>query len=93
MLRLLWRWMRMDHLRGFMPIEKGHMEALFADPVCHGTRIGTRLVRHGLSLHPTLTTDVNEQIEQAVRFYKRMESKRTGRSELDGKVRRTRSST
>jgi putative acetyltransferase len=73
-----------DRLLGFMLIDEGHMEALFVDPACHGIGIGTGLVRHGLSLHPAMTTDVNEQNEQAFRFYERMGFKRTGRSDLDG---------
>lgn len=73
-----------DYPLAFMLIDNGHMEALFVDPACRGTGIGAALVRHGLALHPSLTTDVNEQNGQAVGFYERMGFRRTGRSALDG---------
>lgn len=72
-----------DYPLAFMLIDGGHMEALFVDPARRGTGIGAALVRHGLTLHPTMTTDVNEQNDQAVRFYERMGFKRTGRSPTD----------
>ena len=71
----------------FMLIDGGHMEALFVDPVCRGTGIGAALVQHGLTLHPKMTTDVNEQNDQALGFYERMGFKRTGRSPIDGQGR------
>ncbi|HQR90517.1 MAG TPA: GNAT family N-acetyltransferase, partial [Caulobacter sp.] len=49
--------------------------------------VGAALVKHGLSLHPSMTTDVNEQNGQAVGFYERMGFRRTGRSPLDGQGR------
>lgn len=76
-----------DYPLAFMFIDNGHMEALFVDPAWRGTGIGAALVRHGLALHPTMTTDVNEQNGQAVGFYERMGFKRTGRSPLDGQGR------
>lgn len=50
-----------DYPLAFMLIDQGHMEALFVDPARRGTGIGAALVRHGLTLHPKMTTDVNEQ--------------------------------
>lgn len=76
-----------DYPLGFMSIDKGHMDALFVDPVGRGTGIGGALVRHGLSLHPNMTTDVNEQNLQALGFYERMGFTRVGRSSLDGQGR------
>lgn len=77
-----------DYPLAFMFIDNGHMEALFVDPAYHGTGIGGALVRHGLSLHPNMTTDVNEQNAQALGFYEKMGFKRTGRrSALDGQGR------
>jgi putative acetyltransferase len=73
-----------DYPLAFMLIDNGHMEALFVDPACRGTGIGAALVRHGLALHPKMTTDVNEQNGQAVGFYEKMGFRRTGRSPLDG---------
>lgn len=76
-----------DYPLAFMLIEDGHMEALFVDPEFRGAGIGAALVRHGLTLHPRLTTDVNEQNGQAIGFYERMGFRRTGRSSLDGQGR------
>jgi len=50
-------------------------------------KFGAALVRHGLSLYPDMTTDVNEQNNQALGFYEKMGFKRTGRSSLDGQGR------
>lgn len=83
-------WLAVDHKDyplAFMLIDNGHMEALFVDPACRGTGIGAALVRHGLSLHPKMTTDVNEQNGQAIGFYERMGFRRTGRSPIDGQGR------
>ncbi|MDZ8294248.1 GNAT family N-acetyltransferase, partial [Escherichia coli] len=41
------------------------------------------MVKHALSMAPELTTNVNEQNEQAVGFYKKVGFKVTGRSEVD----------
>jgi putative acetyltransferase len=76
-----------DHALGFMLISDGHMEALFIDPANRGTGIGRMLVEHALHLHPALTTDVNEQNNQAIAFYERMGFQRTGRSGIDGQGR------
>ena len=67
-----------------MLIDNGHMEALFVDPACRGAGIGAALVRHGLTFHPKMTTDVNEQNNQAVGFYEKMGFRRAGRSPLGG---------
>ncbi len=72
-----------DEPMAFMLLEQEHMQALFVDPAHRGKGVGAALVRHGLSLHPRLTTDVNEQNLQAVGFYEKMGFKRTGRSPLD----------
>lgn len=72
-----------DQPLAFMLIEDGHMEALFVDPASRGQGIGAALVRHGLIMHPTMTTDVNAQNDQAVGFYKQMGFRRTGVSSTD----------
>ena len=77
----------LDYPLAFMLVDAGHMEALFVDPAHRGTGIGAALVRHGLSLHPKMTTDVNEQNDQAVGFYESMGFRRTGRSPIDGQGR------
>lgn len=60
-----------------------HMDALFVDPTVRGCGVGKLLIEHALTLAPKLTTNVNEQNEQAVGFYKKMGFKVTGRSETD----------
>ncbi len=60
-----------------------HMDALFIDPDVRGCGVGRMLVKHALSMAPELTTNVNEQNEQAVGFYKKVGFKVTGRSEVD----------
>lgn len=72
-----------DYPLAFMFIENGHMQVLFVDQAYRGTGIGAALVRHGLTLHPKMTTDVNEQNSQAVGFYEKLGFKRTGRSPVD----------
>ncbi|WP_287915284.1 acetyltransferase [Comamonas sp.] len=76
-----------DYPLAFMFIDNGHMEALFVDSAYLGMGIGAMLVRHGLALHPSMTTDVNEQNVQASGFYEKMGFQRTGRSALDGQGR------
>lgn len=57
-----------DHPLAFMLLDQGHMEALFVDPAFRHRGLGAALVRHGLTLHPEMSTDVNEQNAQAVGF-------------------------
>lgn len=76
-----------DYPVGFMILQNGKMEALFIDAAYRGKGIGSALVEYGLSLHPEMTTDVNEQNTQAVEFYKRLGFKQVGRSEVDGQGR------
>ena len=67
----------------FMLLTGDHMDALFVDPEARGCGVGKLLIEHALSLAPTLTTNVNEQNEQAVGFYKKLGFRVTGRAELD----------
>jgi putative acetyltransferase len=76
-----------DQAIGFMLLDGPHMEALFIDPVWRSRGVGRALVNHALSLHPILSTDVNEQNGQAVGFYDRLGFVRTGRSGQDGQGR------
>lgn len=76
-----------DRPLGFMLIDDGHMEALFIDPAHRGAGIGAIMIDYALAVHPSLTTDVNEQNAQAVGFYEHMGFERTGRSDLDGQGR------
>lgn len=67
----------------FMLLSEQHLEALFVDPDARGMGVGRDLVKHALSLIPNLTTDVNEQNEQAVGFYQKMGFVVHGHSETD----------
>ncbi|MRS16635.1 acetyltransferase [Enterobacteriaceae bacterium RIT691] len=67
----------------FMLLSEHHLEALFVDPAARGQGIGKKLIEHALSLIPDLTTEVNEQNDQAVGFYRKMGFVVTGRSETD----------
>ncbi|HHT0549059.1 TPA: acetyltransferase [Klebsiella michiganensis] len=72
-----------DEPVAFMLLTGEHMDALFVDPTVRGCGVGKLLIEHALTLAPKLTTNVNEQNEQAVEFYKKMGFKVTGRSETD----------
>lgn len=72
-----------DEPVGFMLLTGEHRDALFVEPGVRGCGVGKLLVEHALTLAPGLTTNVNEQNEQAVGFYNKMGFKVTGRSEVD----------
>ena len=72
-----------DQPIAFMLLTGDHMDALFVDPDVRGCGVGMLLIEHALSLTPKLTTNVNEQNEQAVGFYQKMGFRVTGRSETD----------
>ena len=76
-----------DRPLGFMLIDNGHMQALFIDPEHRGAGIGAILIDYALAVHPVLTTDVNEQNQQAVGFYEHMGFERAGWSATDGQGR------
>lgn len=72
-----------DEPVAFMLLTGEHMVALFVDPTVRGCGVGKLLIEHALTLAPKLTTNVNEQNEQAVGFYQKVGFKVTGRSETD----------
>lgn len=72
-----------DQPVGLMIMSGSHMEALFIDPSAQRRGIGRLLVEHARKRNGTLTTDVNEQNLQAVRFYEHLGFVRTGRSPHD----------
>ncbi|SAX99936.1 acetyltransferase [Klebsiella pneumoniae] len=72
-----------DQPIAFMLLTGDHMDALFVDPDVRVCGVGKLLIEHALSLTPKLTTNVNEQNEQAVGFYQKMGFRVTGRSETD----------
>ena len=74
---------KQDEPVGFMLLTGEHMDALFIAPDMRGCGVGKLLIEHARSLAPELTTNVNEQNEQAVGFYKKMGFTVTGRTEVD----------
>lgn len=76
-----------DHPIAFMLLDGSSMEALFIDPSWRGKGVGKALVDHAVALHGAITTEVNEQNDQAVGFYRHMGFVPTGRSERDGQGR------
>ncbi|UKK84187.1 acetyltransferase [Sphingopyxis sp. BSN-002] len=76
-----------DRPIAFMLLDGSSMEALFIDPAHRGRGIGRALVEHAIGLHGTITTEVNEQNDQAAGFYERMGFTATGRSDRDGQGR------
>lgn len=76
-----------DSALGFMLLDGSHMEALFIDPAQHRRGIGGRLLAHAQSLHPIMSTDVNEQNAQATHFYRRHGFVEIGRSAHDNQGR------
>ncbi|MFA1284400.1 acetyltransferase, partial [Citrobacter telavivensis] len=72
-----------DEPVAFMLLTGDHMDALFVDPDVRGRGVGKLLIEHALSLAPALTTNVNQQNEQAVGFYKKMGFWVAGRAEVD----------
>jgi len=53
----------------FSAITGSNMDALFVAAEARGRGLGAMLVRHALSLSPSLSTQVNEQNLQAMGFY------------------------
>jgi putative acetyltransferase len=60
---------RTDRPMAFSAVTGSNMDALFVAAEARGMGLGSMLVRHALSLAPNLTTQVNEQNSQAMRFY------------------------
>jgi len=73
-----------DRPMAFSAVTGSNMDALFVAPEARGRGLGSMLVRHALSLSPTLTTQVNEQNAQAMGFYLQLGFKPVGRDAFDG---------
>ena len=58
-------------IRGFIGLTGDHIAGLFVGHPYRGQGIGHRLLHHVQQLHPSLTLDVYEANERAVRFYQR----------------------
>ncbi|HET9335834.1 MAG TPA: acetyltransferase [Sphingomicrobium sp.] len=76
-----------DRPVGFMSLSDLSLDALFIDPLQHGSGIGRSMVEFALRSNSYLLADVNEQNEQAVAFYKRLGFEEVGRSPTDGQGR------
>jgi putative acetyltransferase len=72
-----------DMALGFTLLDGCCMEALFIHPEHRGLGIGRALVQHALSLHSSITTEVNEQNLQAIGFYRHLGFERIGYSQHD----------
>ena len=69
---------------GFMGVSKDSVEMLFIDSRSIGKGIGKMLLLHAINDLKITKVDVNEQNEQAVKFYEHFGFNVTSRSELDG---------
>ncbi|WP_114854581.1 acetyltransferase [Brachybacterium sp. YJGR34] len=69
---------------GFAGTADGALEMLFVDAAHRGRGIGWQLLRQVLAADGVTRVDVNEQNEQALRFYRRAGFAVVGRSPLDG---------
>jgi putative acetyltransferase len=69
---------------GFLGLSGAHVEALFLAPESSRRGGGRMLLEHARALKGPLTTDVNEQNPEAVRFYEACGFIVVGRSERDG---------
>jgi putative acetyltransferase len=68
---------------GFMGLTEGHIESLFIDAEHRGRGLGRRFVEIAAGENPVVSTDVNEQNDQALGFYHHLGFVTVGRSPLD----------
>ena len=73
-----------NNILGFMGVSKDSLEMLFIDAHSIGKGIGKLLLLHAINQLNITKVDVNEQNEQALKFYEHFGFKVTSRSELDG---------
>jgi len=71
-------------IRGFIGVADKNIEMLFIHPSERGKGLGKYFVRFAFDCLDADKVDVNEQNEQAVRFYEKMDFVVVGRDELDG---------
>lgn len=71
-------------ITGFMGIAGNSLEMLFIDAAYRGRGIGKMLLFHAINNLQVTHVDVNEQNEQAIKFYERFGFKTMSRSETDG---------
>lgn len=73
-----------NNILGFMGVSEDSLEMLFIDPDHIGKGIGKLLLLHAIDRFKITKVDVNEQNEQALKFYEHFGFKIISRSELDG---------
>ena len=73
-----------NNILGFMGVSKDSVEMLFIDSGSIGKGIGKVLLLHAINDLKITKVDVNEQNEQALKFYEHFGFKVISRSELDG---------
>ena len=73
-----------NQIVGFLGIAEDKIEMLFIDPEYIGKGLGKKLLLHGIVDLQATKVDVNEQNENAVKFYEHFGFKTISRSELDG---------
>lgn len=73
-----------NNILGFMGVTGASLEMLFVGSRSIGKGIGKILLLHAINDLNITKVDVNEQNEQALRFYEHFGFKVTSRSELDG---------
>jgi len=72
-----------NNILGIMGVSQDKLEMLFIDALFIGHGIGKLLLRHAITNLNIAKVDVNEQNEQALKFYEHFGFKVTSRSELD----------
>ena len=72
-----------NSILGIMGVSQDKLEMLFIDARFIGQGIGKLLLRHAITNLNIAKVDVNEQNEQALKFYEHFGFKVTSRSELD----------
>lgn len=73
-----------NNILGFIGVSKDSLEMLFIDARSIGKGIGKLLLLYAIKDLNITKVDVNEQNEQALKFYEHFGFKVTSRSELDG---------
>ena len=72
-----------NNILGFMGVAEDNLEMLFIDPDHIGKGIGKLLLLDAINRFNITKVDVNEQNEQALKFYEHFGFKIISRSELD----------
>ncbi len=74
---------RNNNIVGIMGVSENSLEMLFVDSAFFGKGVGKTLILHAINNLKINKVDVNEQNEQALKFYKHFGFKINSRSDLD----------